>query len=515
MIKRGVVMSKIGGKFHDLKNTIVNNPSFTVKEQLGYAGGIFGNCMGQDSIGTFADKFSRKYMRIDEGKMTLMGNIQMALGLIVSAVAGNILDKPTPEEKKPPTKVFTGITPLPFAITSLLLFIVPTNNPFYNFIWTLIFRLIFNTSDTFYDTALHTLSLRMTNNEKDRKNFYTVSQLAASLGSMLPGSLIPLLVGTTDSVAGQKKFYFVAALVFCVLGVGMMFAPYFTLNEKIRVAERPDKSRVSWDRETLISILHNRTFIITEIGTFFEMIRQISYSLLPYIYEDVLSDYKLKAGMDAVSGTLSYIGLLAVPFLGNRFTARTVISGGFAYTGLFYTIMSAIGLKFSPEKMHKRRFLVGILIGLAGMPNNAISAAKKVMVGDSTDYMEWYSEKRFGRPIHSEGLICAAQSVLGTVFNFFRTNLYNIIFGRLGYLPNYTDEKTGKEIEAVQSARTLKGIYFMFALCGVVGNILAAVTYLFDRYTGKRKAEIYAELVEIREKRKALAEEITEAPTAE
>lgn len=495
-------MAAIKEKIGEFKDTIVNNPSFTVREQLGYAGGIFGNCMGQDSIGTFSDKFFRKFMKIEANNLTLMGNIQLILGLIASTFAGNLLDRPVAPDKKTPTKIITGITPIPFAITSMLLYIVPTGSPMKNFIWTLIFNIIFSVSDTFYDTSLHTLSLRMTNNERDRKNFYTVSTLASSLGSMLPGWLIPLLVGSTDVASKQQQYYFIASLVFCVLGVSMMYAPYFTLNEKIRVAEKPSKSKISWDRETVISILHNRTFIITEIGTFFEMIRQVSYTLLPYIYEDVLGDYKLKAGMDVVSGTLSYIGLLAVPFLGRRFTARTVISGGFGYTGFFYTLMALLGMNFKPEKMHRRKLLIGLLIGLAGMPNNAISASKKVMVGDSTDYMEWYSEKRFGRPVHSEGLICATQSIFNTVFSFFRTNLYNILFGRLGYLPNYTDAN-GKEVAAVQSEKTLKGIYMMFALCGVFGNIAAAVTYLLDNYTGKKKEEIYGELTEMRAKRAA------------
>ena len=494
-------MAGLKNKVSEFKDTVVNNPSFTVREQLGYAGGIFGNCMGQDSIGTFSDKFFRKFMKIDAANITLMGNIQLVLGLIVSAISGNLLDKPTVPGKKTPTKFFTGAMPIPFAITSLLLFIVPTGDPLKNFIWTLVFNLVFHVSDTFYDNSLYTLSLRMTNNEKDRKNFYTVSTLASSLGSMLPGWLIPLLVGSTDNAATQQKFYFVSALVFCVLGVSMMYAPYFTLNEKIRVAPKENNSKISWDRETIISILHNRTFIITEIATLFESVRQVSYTLLPYIYEDVLGDYKLKAGMDVVSGTLSYIGLLAVPFLGRRFTARTVLSGGFGYTGIFYALMTLLGLNFSPEKMKKRKLLVGILIGLAGMPNNAISASKKVVIGDSTDYMEWYSEKRFGRPVHSEGLICATQSILSTVFNFFRTNLYNILFGKLGYLPNYTDA-TGKEVAAVQSTKTLKGIYMMFALCGLFGNFLAAASYQFDNYTGKNKERIYAELTEMRNARK-------------
>ena len=137
-------MAGLKEKVVEFKDTVVNNPSFTVREQLGYAGGIFGNCMGQDSIGTFSDKFFRKFMKIEANDLTLMGNIQLVLGLIASTFAGNILDRPVSPDKKTPTKIITGITPIPFAITSMLLYIVPTGSPAKNFIWTLIFNLIFS-----------------------------------------------------------------------------------------------------------------------------------------------------------------------------------------------------------------------------------------------------------------------------------------------------------------------------------------------------------------------------------
>ena len=181
------------------------NPSFTLKEQLGYCGGIFGNCMGQDSIGTFADKFFRTFMMIKANHITLYSNIALILGFVTGAVSGYVLDTPTKPGKKTPTKIITGITPIPFAITSLLLFIVPTADPFKNFIWMTVFHLIFNVSDAFYDASLNTLSRRMTNNANDRKNFYTVGTLASALGSMLPGWLIPMLVGSTCSACSASR----------------------------------------------------------------------------------------------------------------------------------------------------------------------------------------------------------------------------------------------------------------------------------------------------------------------
>ena len=110
------------------------NPSFTLKEQLGYCGGIFGNCMGQDSVGTFADKFYREFMKIRAEHITIYSNIALVLGFVQAAISGYILDTPVSPGKKTPTKIFTGTMPIPFALASVLLFVVPTQDPVRNFI---------------------------------------------------------------------------------------------------------------------------------------------------------------------------------------------------------------------------------------------------------------------------------------------------------------------------------------------------------------------------------------------
>lgn len=494
-------------KLERFKAQVVNNPSFTLKEQLGYAAGIFGNCMGQDSIDTFDDKFIRRFMfsEKDYGLITIIENILMIFGFITPPVAGSILDTPAKPGKKTPTKILTGTMPIPFAIASVLLFIVPSVNPQTNFFWFLILKLIFKTVDTFYDLSLNTLSLRMTNNANDRKNFYTIATLASALGSMLPGWIIPVLVGSAkDDPEKQKFLYLGAAAVFAVLGLASMFAPYFTLEEKLKVVEKPKKTAIVWDKQTVSTLFHCRSFIVLELATFFEQVRQLSYKLLNYMYEDVFDLYSMKAIIDIISGILSYVGLGAVPFLGNRFSARTILSGGFAYTGIFYTIMSMFAINFKKEKVRKYKWLIGILIGLAGMPNNAISASKKIIVGDATDYMEWYSEKNFGTPIRSEGLVSAAQSIFNNVFNLIRTNFYNIAFQKIGYKSAVNNE-TVKQTDGA-----LKGIYLMFVLCGIAGNFLASGCYLFDNYTGRRREQILEELEEMRAARQDIINSIDE-----
>lgn len=480
-----------------------SDAGYSLRSQLGYCAGIFGNCMGQDSTDNLSDKFCRQFMGVQHGHMTLSGNLTLAMGFLASSLSGYILDTPVKKNRITPARIMTGIMPVPFAIATVLLFVVPTGDAFKNFLWMLAFRLLFRTTDSFYDASLNTLSLRIVDRIEDRKSFYTVGTFASALGGMLPEWLISVLVGNTQNLTRQQNHYLYVTLAFSLIGVVMMIVPFFTMQEKILLTERPEKQKVTWDRQVISSLLHNRSFLVVEAATLFEQIRQIPYKLLTYVYEDVLLDYGLKGFMDPISGTLSYLGLAMVPSLTSRFAPRTLLSGGFAYTGIFYSIIGLFGLRYSSQKMHRNRLLIGLLIALAGMPNNAISASKRIVVGDSTDYMEWYAEKHFGRPIHAEGFISGAQGVLGSVFDIIRTNIYNVWFGKLGYQKKQKDA-FGETIP--QSLSTQKGIFRMAVILGVIGNFCAAITYLFDNYHGKRKETIEAELAQMREKRRQLVD---------
>ena len=66
--------------------------------------------------------------------------------------------------------------------------------------------MIFSISDTFYDIAMSALGLKLCEDPRTRKSFFTISSLAASLGSALPGWLTPMLVDAakTSSAAASK-----------------------------------------------------------------------------------------------------------------------------------------------------------------------------------------------------------------------------------------------------------------------------------------------------------------------
>ena len=297
-------------KLKQLKDEFFHNPSFTIKEQLGYAGGCFGNAMGQDTVYTYSDKFNRDFMGISAENLILMGNVVNGVNIATPIAAGAVNNMQPRPGRASMTRRLLRVTPLPFAVCSLLLFIVPSQSVTFNFVWAFFLGILFRIVDTFFDVSLTTISLRMTGNPKDRKNFYSFAQLAQTLGSMLPGWILPIIVSRFDDAAKKQWAYFFVTLGFCILGVAAMFAPAFTLKEKVGAMleeEGQEKARAKFSRETVSAIFHNRPFMVLLLSSVFEAVRKVTYETLPFLYENTLGNMGMKAAVDAISGSLSYV----------------------------------------------------------------------------------------------------------------------------------------------------------------------------------------------------------------
>ncbi len=472
-------------------NSIKNNPSFTLKEQLGFASGSFGNCMGQDMIGTFFMFYMTDFMGITSQMLFVISLVAKIVNIIADPVAGGIYDAP-PRNGRSRVKPFLLLTPFPLSITSVLLFVVPATSMTVRIVYVFVFYLIFCLSDAFYDMALMTTSARMTSNPNDRKNFYTVASFASTLGSMLPGGVIPMFMSIYKDHQTQEWIYIICAVVFGVVGLGTMLMPGFTLKEKVQVniKETPVKINVK-------AILQNRPLITAVFAQILDSIRQICYGALLYFYTHTLGAAWLSTVIGAVSSALSYVGILLIPFIGKKIAPRDIIAGGYLYTSFFYIILLIFGSMFlgSGNVSGNMGFiaLAGVCIALGGFPNGAIGASRRIQLADSADYMDWKMRKKYGVGTRSEGMVFAVNSMAGRINGFWKDLLLPLGLGLIGYVSKDDGAETVK-----QSSETLKGLFYLVAVPGVAGNLLPGLVTLLDNFRGKRRERILAELMEMR-----------------
>lgn len=480
-------------KFKESFSQAIHNPTFTLKEQLGFASGMFGNTMGQDMVGTFLVLFLTDYMGIKTGVVTVLMLVAKIVNIVGDPVAGAILDRPGGNSKRGKARPFLLFSPFPIAVTSVFLFVVPSLSYQSRLIYVFVFYLVYCISDTFYDMSLMTVSARMTNNPKDRKNFYTVAEFASTLGSMLPGGVIPLILSIPifeGNYVGQKNVYLISTIIFAAVGLAMMVIPYFTLREKT-LDFKPKKEKVNLNFK---AILHNKPLLLLSSAMLVDSIRQVCYGALTYFYFKTLNAPWVSTVTGVISSTLSYVGIALVPFLGRKFSPRDLVIFGYAYTGIFYLFLLLTG--------YKSLALVTVIIGISGATSGLVRTSRRVLIADSTDYMEWKTWKKYGVPIRSEGMVFAVSSMANRISGFGKDLLLPLGLTAVGYI-SATVLPDGSTVEAVQSAKTLQGIFYLVTIPGVVGSFVPALIVLFDNYTGKRRDNILHELNEMREARLA------------
>ena len=477
------------GKLKEKLQKFMDNPDVAFKEQMGYVSGVFGNCMGQDSVSTYTDQFMYDYMGLKSSHMVAMKSTTTAVNILIAPIVGAMLDNN--RSGKGNARNFMMASAIPFTLASVLLFVVPSGSLMFNLVWSFVLYLVFNIADTFYDVALSTLSVRMTPNAKSRKNFYTVAQIASTLGSMFPGWLVPIIIEARGgSYESEKWAFFSVALLFGIMGLITMLIPSMTLKERNIVLPPKDDKKIKIDYKL---ILLNRPLLLLCLCNCIESVRRVCYNSLPFFYKQTLNKYGMKAYVEMGSSALSYAGLFSVPFLGRKLSSRDIVVAGYMLTGICYILLAIMG--------YDSLWVVGILIAVGGLPNAGMSAAKRVLLADSTDYMEWKSYKKYGVAQRNEGMVFAFSTMVSRISDLWKELLVNGGLALIGYQSAQMID--GQMVEAIQTPETLHGIFLLVVIPGIIGNFIPGVIMMFDNFTGKRKEKIMAELEVIRAEAKA------------
>lgn len=470
-----------GSRMKSTWNKVVHNPTFTMKEQLGYSSGIMGNSMTQDVEAYVLTLFLVRFMGIDSAVILILMAVAKIVNILVDPIAGVLLDKTT-RSGRSMTKAMLLLSPFPLAVSSILLFIVPGLQLSARIAYVFVFYFLYCIADGFYDMSMMTISARMTTNPDDRKNFYTVSQFASTLGGMVPSGLIPIFVAAY--MEHEAAIYLIFAIVFGLVGLAMMLVPYFTLKEKTAAKWRkPATPKLNFK-----ALLLNKPMWLLIISNVISSVRTVCYGLLAFFYLETLEAFWMATVVGAISAALSYIGIALVPFIGSKLSSRDIIAYGYLLTGFMYIILLIAG--------YQSFILIAICIGIAGFPNGAMSAAKKILLADSTDYMEYRMWKKHDEPIRCESMVFALNSMAGRLSGLWKDLLLPAGLVIIGYVSAKSFGPT--TINVVQSTQTLNGIFYLLVVTGIAGNLIPALIMFFDNYTGKRKEKILKELNQMR-----------------
>ena len=105
-------------KFKAAWSKVVNNPTFTIKEQFGYSAGIMGNSMAQDVEAYALTLFLTRFMGIAASYVLILEMVAKIANIIVDPVAGVILDRKG-KNGRSRAKMFSLVMPLMPSLVTL------------------------------------------------------------------------------------------------------------------------------------------------------------------------------------------------------------------------------------------------------------------------------------------------------------------------------------------------------------------------------------------------------------
>lgn len=203
------------------------------------------------------------------GVLTVIGLIK-AVGHIVDAfsdpIVAGLSDKCNHKDGRriPFMKWFS----VPFALSALLIFWSPSENPIFNNIWLAVFIWAYFIFYTLYMIPHNALLPEMITHEGKLVDAYTWSSLFFVVGSML-GYATPALVAVMKKTAGLSPImaWRMTFLAFTIVGVVLLLIPAFTIREKDYVnSVRPTVSL----GKSLKHAFSNKHFVLVTLGQLFE-----------------------------------------------------------------------------------------------------------------------------------------------------------------------------------------------------------------------------------------------------
>lgn len=202
------------------------------------------------------------------GILTVIGLIK-AFGHIIDAVSDPLVASLSDKSKNkngrriPYMRAFA----VPFALSSLLIFWSPSENPLFNNIWLAVFIWGYYIFYTLYMIPHSALLPEMVKDDGKLVDAYTFHSLFFVVGSMLGYATTAIVaimknIGLTPIMAWRVTF-----LIFTVIGVVLLLLPTFVIKEKDYVTSvRPTTPLM----QSLKHAFSNKHFRIVTLGQLFE-----------------------------------------------------------------------------------------------------------------------------------------------------------------------------------------------------------------------------------------------------
>lgn len=374
-----------------------------VESLLGYLVGPFCAMLANGIFTTYLTRYFRNVLFAEElaSGSALAGTVESFLTVfpILSAilivignlVAGQLVERTRTKAGK--ARPWILLSAVLLAISSVLIFIQPSDDPTFKMIWLVIaYNLYYAVAFPLYNTANSTLTPLSTRNSNQRSvlaSFVNMALLGAvGAGSMVFPFLLSILVKPEMSLGTQKTFWMILFIIVAVITfLGTVMQYYFTrervTEESMGQEQAEAKPRIGVGRQAKAAVGDRYFWIIIVFYFLYQFSGGIKNTSLNF-YAEILATQSFPT--DSVTGVLGIIG--AVPMavavffvapLCNKFGKRPMCVIGMI-VGVAGGVIAGIG--------YDNMVVASVGIALKCLGSAPAGYMILAMIADSLDHIE-------------------------------------------------------------------------------------------------------------------------------
>ncbi len=367
--------------------------TYTRKERNYYLLGLTGQNIIYNVIGVGLALYYTEALYVPPATVALLMLIARLWDACNDFIMGAIVDRTRSKLGK--CRPYLLIAPLLIMVITIAAFSAPFNyhqNPTLTVVFIYVTYILWGMIYTMGDIPLWGITALMTESEKDRTKLLSLARIAGSVGSAIPLLTYVTLVGVFKNTGVTSIFpnagaygYFMATLIFAVIGSAMFQLLGFNVTEKIVPTYKEAnffknlallKQNKPFKQIMLSGILSSTKMMIASCS---------SYLILWYYANGKEADTMFYF---AVIGGGYFIGTLAAmyftPALLNRFSKKDLYNWSHLLSAIPFVTTFALYM-FRMDTI----LLVSIMIFFAGALQGFPIVLQVSMIADSVDYLEW------------------------------------------------------------------------------------------------------------------------------
>lgn len=476
----------------------------TEKRYVGYGEALaYGFAAGGKSFVTtptqsgYLSLFFTKVFGLPAGAVSFMMLLSGLWDAVNDPMIGSVIDKTRTGYGK--LRPWLIVTPLPFAVLTVLLFGGPTfmngvASPGVKIAYMYVSYILWELCFTFADVPFNGMTTAVSPLPHDRTRVISFSTF---FGGIMAGASQTLLLSLMD--ASEKGLWNVSLrTVFLLIGVisavfgGGLFslAGIFTKERVVQSARQPGIA------EGFRVLLHNKPLMLIVLSNMLMSAGGLYNVFTTYYFAEVLQLNSLKLLIDIPGGAVGIGTYPFIPAIKRKFDNKQLMIIHFISKAAVGVVCFFAGCRHYTSKAVAVPILMllNIVISIVNTVKNIISTE---MIGDTIDYMELETGER------NEGVSFAVSSFFGKLTSSVSTSIATAVLPRIGL----TYRTVNGEQVSVKGEKTDFYIWMFYVLVPQLLNALGVIPFFWYNLTGKRLADIRRQLAERRETMIARREE--------